>query len=364
MDLSKLSDFELESLKTKLENDVSKYSNMQNARKVCLNSAYGALGNQYFRYFDVRQAEAVTLSGQLAIKWVQNDLNQFLNDLLKTDDVDRIIASDTDSAYITLNDVVRKLLQQKPNLDRNSVVDFVNNFCEEGLQKCIDKSFKNLYRYTNGFLPRLEMKRETISDRGIWTAKKHYVVNALDVEGVRYSNPEVKATGLEVVKGSTPALVKTYLKEALRILLQENEASLQKFIKEIKKEFMKASIYDISFPRGVNGMKKYANRDTIYAKSTPMHTRACLLHNHLVKKLNLEKKYKLIEDKEKIRYVYLKEPNHIGENVIGYTDKLPPEFGLDKYVDYERQFDKIFLKPIEDIATVVGWSLEKKNSLF
>jgi DNA polymerase elongation subunit (family B) len=360
---SKLSTDALLEKKKNLERLVSKYSNMQNGKKVQLNSAYGALGNAYFRYFDVRLAEAVTLSGQLAIKWVQRDLNLYLNKLLNASDKDFIVASDTDSAYITLNEVVNKTFDNQI-IDQEKIVEFIDVFCVEGLQKVINNSFNSLYEYTNGFLPRLEMKRECIANTGIWIAKKRYVISALDVEGIRYSAPVIKATGLDVVKSSTPAFIKIYLNEALKILLQGKESDLQKHMKAVKNIFFDADIDNISFPKSVSGVKKYSNRQTIYTKSTPINSRAAILYNYLITKHGLQSKYEPITEGEKIKYVYLKEPNPIGENVIGYIDKLPDEFGLLKYVDYDLQFNKIFKKPIEDIATIIGWSLEKKSTLF
>lgn len=267
------------------------------------------------------------------------------------------------SAYLTLENVVVKAFGNK-TIPVDKIIDFLNHFCEEGLQKEIDKSFDRLFQYTNGFLPRLQMKRETLADRGIWVAKKRYVVNAIDIEGVRYQTPQVKATGLDVVKSSTPNFVKEYLKEALRILLQENEKSLQNFVSNFKTIFVKSHVNDIAFPKSVNGLDKYSSPITIYGKGCPINVRAALLYNYYVKKYKLKNKYELIEEKEKIKYVYLKLPNLIGEDVIGYIDELPTEFNLHQYIDFETQFDKIFKKPIEDIAACIGWTLEKKNSLF
>lgn len=361
MDLSQVKTEDLLKEKERLEKLVSKCSNTQEGLKVTLNSAYGALGNSYFRYFDIRQAEAVTLSGQLAIKWIQKDLNLYLNKLLDTD-VDYVIASDTDSAYLTLENVVVKAFNGK-EVPVTKVIEFLNHFCEDGLQKQIDKSFHRLFEYTNGYLPRLQMKRETLADRGIWVAKKRYVLNAIDIEGVRYETPQVKATGLDVVRSSTPNFVKEYLQEALRIILQEDEKTLQNFIAKFKTIFVKSNVNDIAFPKSVNELDKYAT-STIYGKSCPINVRAALLYNHYIKKMNLRSKYPLIDNKEKIKYVYLKLPNLIGEDVIGYIDELPQEFNLHQYIDFDTQFDKIFKKPIQDIAACIGWNLEKKNSLF
>lgn len=363
MNLSELKTEDLLKEKERLEKLVSKCSNAQEGLKVTLNSAYGALGNTYFRYFDIRQAEAVTLSGQLAIKWIQRDLNLYLNKMLKTENYDYVVASDTDSAYLRLEKVVIKAFNGR-EVPVQKIIDFLDSFCEEGLQKEIDRSFQSLFEYTNGYLPRLHMKRETLADSGIWVAKKRYVVNAIDVEGLRYEKPKVKATGLEVVKSSTPPFVKEYLYEALRIMLQENEKSLQSFFIKVKDIYHKATVDDISFPMTVNGLEKYSDSEKIYSKGCPINARAALLYNHYVKKYKLTKKYPIISGKEKIRYVYLKTPNIIGEDVIGYLENLPVEFGLDKYIDFDTQFDKMFRKPIEDIAKCIGWSLEKKNSLF
>jgi DNA polymerase elongation subunit (family B) len=342
-----------------ITNRIAKYHNLQLAKKVQLNSGYGALANQHFRWFDPDLAEAITLSGQLAVQWVARDINIYLNKLLKTGDVDRICGVDTDSNYIVLDDLVKML----GTTDRDKILNALDQFCEVKLQPVINKSFENLcatmYTYEN----RLHMKRETIANKAIWKARKMYIMNALDIEGVRFAEPKLKVTGIEAVRSSTPKACRKSIKEALKIIMNEGEDTTQEYISDFKQKFMSMKFSEVAFPRGMNGMAKYADPNTIYSKGTPIHVRGALMYNHLLKKLDLESKYEQIGDGDKIKFCYLTLPNSIGEYVISVLDDLPPEFDLEKYIDYETQFEKTFLDPIRNILECIGWQHEKIHTL-
>jgi DNA polymerase elongation subunit (family B) len=342
-----------------LVNQVAKYHNLQLAKKIQLNSLFGSLANQHCRWFDPDLAEAITLSGQLTIQWVAKDINAYLNKLLKTGDIDYIIASDTDSCYIVLDNLVKML----GTTDRDKILTALDQFCEVKLQPVINKSFENLcatmYTYEN----RLHMKRETIADKAIWKARKMYIMNALDIEGVRFAEPKLKVTGIEAVRSSTPKACRKSIKEALKIIMNEGEDTTQEYISNFKQQFMSMKFSDVAFPRGMNGMAKYADPRTIYSKGTPIHVRGALMYNHLLKKLDLESKYERIGDGDKIKFCYLTLPNSIGEHVISVLDDLPPEFDLEKYIDYETQFEKTFLDPIRNILECIGWQHEKIHTL-
>jgi DNA polymerase elongation subunit (family B) len=336
-----------------LQKDISKFNNIQMARKIQLNSAYGAIGNQYFRYYNLANAEAITLSGKV---------NQYLNKLLKTEDHDYVIASDTDSIYVCLDLLVRSVFDGK-DVSKERIVNFLDAACKDRIEPFIDKSYQELASYVGAYEQKMFMKRENIAEKGIWTAKKRYILNVWDSEGVRYDKPKLKMMGIEAVKSSTPAACRTSIKDCLVVIMNQNEEAAQKFIADFRDKFSSLPIEDISFPRGCNGINKWSNPSTIYSKGTPIHVRGALLYNFHNKKNKLTHKYPLIQDGEKIKFVYLKTPNKIGENVISYLNTFPKEFGLDKQVDYDLQFGKSFLDPIKVIMDVIGWQPEKVANL-
>jgi DNA polymerase elongation subunit (family B) len=340
-------------------NDISKYKNLQMAKKIALNSAYGAIANRYFRFSDKRIAESITVSGQLAIRWVSNRLNGYLRNILKTNK-DYVIAIDTDSAYLDLEDLVNKFF---PNKTNEQTVDLLDKICKEQLQKIINDSYEDLADYLNSYSQKMIMKRESIADRGIWTAKKRYMLNVYDSEGVRYSEPKMKIMGIEAVKSSTPKFCRGKIKEAIKIIMKSNESDLREYIDNVKKEFLSLSPEDIAFPRGVNNLKPYSSNISIYTKGTPIHVRGSLVYNNLLKKNDLLKKYTEIHEGEKIKFLYLKEPNMIRENIISFNSILPPELNLHEFIDYNLQFQKTFIEPISTILDAISWSLENKSTL-
>ena len=346
----------------KLQKDISKFNNIQMARKIQLNSAYGAIGNQYFRYYNLANAEAITLSGQVSIRWIENKMNEYLNRILKTEEIDYVIASDTDSIYLHLGPLVQSVYKGR-EVPNENIVTFLDKVCDLELEKYISSSYETLATYVNAYEQKMFMKRETIANKGIWTAKKRYILNAWDIEGVRFKEPKLKVMGIECVKSSTPGACRDKIKECLTVIMNEDEEAAQQFIKNFRDKFTELPIEDISFPRGCNGINKWANPSSIYSKGTPIHVRGALLYNHYNRKNKLTHKYPLIQDGEKIKFVYLKTPNKIGENVISYLSTFPHEFGLDKHVDYDLQFSKSFLDPIKVIMDTIGWKPEKTASL-
>ena len=345
-----------------LEKDISKFNNIQMARKIQLNSAYGAVGNQYFRYYNLLNAEAITLSGQVSIRWIENKMNQKMNKILKTEDVDYVIASDTDSIYLNLGPLVEGVYKGREETDE-VIVGFIDKVCSMELEPYIESSYEALAEYVNAYDQKMFMKRETIANKGIWTAKKRYILNAWDIEGVRFAEPKLKVMGIEAVKSSTPGACRDKIRECLKVIMNSDEEDAQKFIADFREEFNELPIEDIAFPRGCNGINKWANKSSIYSKGTPIHVRGALLYNYHNTKQRLTHKYPLIQDGEKLKFVYLKTPNKISENVISFPNTFPKEFGLDKYIDHELQFSKSFLEPIKVIMDTIGWKPEKIPSL-
>ena len=345
-----------------LEKSISKYNNIQMARKIQLNSAYGAIGNQYFRYYNIINAEAITLSGQVSIRWIEHKMNAYLNNILKTEKKDYVIASDTDSIYLNLGNLVEKVFEGRETND-SSVVSFLNKVCEMELEKYISSSYEALATYVNAYEQKMIMKRENIASTGIWTAKKRYMLNVWDSEGVRYQEPKLKMMGIEAVKSSTPMPCRNAIKDAIKIMMDGTENDLVSYIDSFRKTFENLPPEDIAFPRSVNGLRKYKASTTVYSKGTPLHVRGTLLYNFHIEKKKLEYKYPLVQEGEKIKYLHLRRPNKINENVISFLNTFPTELGLEGQIDRDAQFKKSFLDPLQIITSVIGWETERKATL-
>ena len=345
-----------------LQADISAFNNIQMARKIQLNSAYGAIGNQYFRYFNIANAEAITLSGQLSIRWIENKMNSYINKILKTKEVDYVIASDTDSIYLNLGSLVETVFKGREKSDK-SVLRFLEKVCDVEFEKYIQNSYEALATTVNAYDQKMFMKRENIANKGIWTAKKRYILNVWNSEGVQYSEPKLKMMGIEAVKSSTPAACRTAIKDALKVIMNGTESDVQEFVGDFRKKFETMPPEDIAFPRGCNGVGKFSNPATIYSKGTPIHVRGALLYNFHAKKTKITHKYPLIQEGEKVKFLYLRRPNKINENVISFFQTLPKEFGLDKYIDFDLQFQKSFLDPLQVIMDTINWKAEKIATL-
>jgi DNA polymerase elongation subunit (family B) len=345
-----------------LKKEIARCNNIQMARKIQLNSAYGAIGNEHFRYYKLEIAEAITLSGQLSIRWIEQKTNEYLNKILKTDGVDYVIACDTDSMYLNLGDLVERVYQGREKVDEK-IVGFLDKICQMELEPYIESSYQELAEYVNAYAQKMFMKRENIANRGFWTAKKRYVLNVWDSEGVRYKQPKMKICGMETARSSTPAYFRDKLLKAYTIIINKTNEDVLNFIEEVKEETKQQDYLNVAFPRGCNGLDKYKSNADIYKKGTPIAVRGALLYNHYLSKYKLTHKHALIQEGEKVKFIYLKLPNPINENVISFFGTIPKEFNLDKYVDYTLQFEKSFYDPLRNVLECIGWDAERKVSL-
>jgi hypothetical protein len=350
------------------ENEIARCHNMQLAKKIQLNSAYGALSNQYFRWFDNRLAESITKSGQLSIRWMERKINEYLNKVLKTENKDFVIAIDTDSMYITLDDLVSKT---KPDASTEEIVEYLDTACQKIFEPFIDKSYQQLADYVLAYEQKMKMKREAIANKGIWTGKKHYILNVWDLEGVRYKEAKLKMQGIEAVRSSTPSACRDNIKKALTVIMNQDEHAIQKFIRDFKEEFKQLPFEDVAFPRSVRGLikkdvigaggivmqKAYDTGTLNFLPSTPIHVKGSLIYNHLIRLRKLEAKYPLIGDGEKIKFCYVLHSSPLPTDVIAAPGKLPKDLGMDKYIDYETQYNKSFVEPIKTILDAIGWEV-------
>jgi DNA polymerase elongation subunit (family B) len=338
-----------------LEYRISSLDNQQMAIKILMNSLYGALGNRWFRYFDQRVAESITLAGQLAIKWAERAVNGAMQDVLKTDE-DYVVAIDTDSVYIRMGDLVEKFAPKNP-------VKFLDKICADHFEKVLADSYATMADATGAYENRMEMGREVIADRGIWMAKKRYILNVHNNEGVQYKTPKLKMMGIEAIKSSTPQVVRDKFKEIFRVIVEGTETDTQGYIRDFRSHFKTLPPEDVSFPRGVSNLAKWKDRKTIFKKGTPIHVRGALCYNNAIVENDINRRYESVKQGEKIKFVYLKMPNRLGQNVVSYPLNLPEELGLHKYVDYDLMFDKTFLDPLIPILDAVGWDAEPQASL-
>jgi len=347
--------------KKDLKRRMTQLHNSQMAIKIAMNSLYGATANIYFLYYIGEMAEAITTSGQLSIRYAQKSVNAYLNSVLKTNDRDYIVYIDTDSIYVDLGPLVQAVFGTM-DIDRKTGEEFLDKACKEKIEKVIAEGYERLAKKMGAYRNAMVMKREKITDKSLFVAKKRYIMNALNSEGVHFAKPKISVTGIESVRSSTPEVCREKMKEAFEVIMNGTKTDVQKFIDEFRKVFYSLPAEDIAKISGTDDIEKYM-QDGNYKKGCPMHVRGCILYNIALKGKNLENKYQLIQSGDKIKFVYLKIPNPIRENIVSFPNVLPKELGLDQYIDYETQFNKVFLDPIESILQAIGWTSVKVDSL-
>lgn len=346
----------------KLKREVNQLHNSQMSIKIAMNSLYGATANRYFLYYISEMAEAITTSGQLSIRYAQKSVNQYMNKILGTEDKDYIIYIDTDSIYVNFADLIKEVYGTT-DIDRKQGEEFLDKVCSTKIEQVIEQGYEELRSQMTGYRNAMVMKREKISDRAIFVAKKRYILNVLNSEGVHYEKPKISVTGLESVRSSTPEICREKMKQTFDVIMNGTESDAQKFIKDFKDEFKSAPIEDIAKTSGTDDIEKYKDRTTLFRKGTPIHVRGSILYNHHLAQKKLNKKYESIQSGDKVKLIYLKVPNPIQQNVISFPGVLPKEMELTKYIDYDTQFDKVFLTPIQGILDALGWSAEKIDTL-
>lgn len=343
-----------------LEKEIARCHNLQQAKKIQLNSLYGSLANEYYRFYDFRLSSAITLTGQLAVKWIEKTINSLMSEMFG--EKDYIIAIDTDSVYINC----QPFMMEAP-LDKRAAVEFLDNIMNTIIQPVIDSSLIELADTLNAYEQALTMKREAIADVAIWRAPKMYIMNVLNSEGVQYAEPQLKMMGIEAIRSSTPIVCRDAIKATLKLIMTDDNDAVIKYIESFKERFMSLPFEDVAFPRGINGIEKYADEKTLAKSGTPIHVRGALVYNEMIRQAGLVNKYSMISDKEKVKFCYLKLPNPAFSHVIAAPKILPKILELDAYIDREKQYDKAYLEPIKSILTIIDWKWEDNwtvNSLF
>jgi DNA polymerase elongation subunit (family B) len=348
--------------KEKLKREANNLHNQQMAIKIAMNSLYGATANIYFLYYINDMAEAITTSGQLSIRYAEKSVNAYLNKLLKTENKDYIMYIDTDSIYVDMSGVIKASFGTV-DVERSKGEEFLDKVCKMKIEGIIEAGYVELAEKMGAYRQAMSMKREKITDKTVFIAKKRYIMNTLNSEGVHYDTPKISVTGLESVRSSTPEVCRDKLKDSFKVIMNQDEAAVQKFIEDFRQEFFKLTAEDIGRNSGTDNIDKYIDRTNGYKKGCPMHVRGAILYNNHLKQKGLDKKFRSVVGGDKVKYVHLKTPNPIRENIIAFPGVLPKEFGLEKYIDYETQFEKVFLSPLESILEAVGWSAVKISTL-
>lgn len=351
-------DSKLISLLSKAEEEFNVNNILQQAMKIHLNSAYGALLNKGYRWNDIRLGESITKTGQTAVKWVMRDINIWINDKANTKGIDYCIAADTDSNMFTIAALID---QTKPYEQQVAqAIDIADN----QIKAVISKSFKNFRETYNHREMVVSMEREVVGDAGIFVGKKRYAINVINLEGIPCDPPYQKITGIDAIKSSTPRIVREALKKSIHMALTQEEADLRRFVADFKAKFMQSPFEDIATPKSVNGIVKYHDDYRIYGSKCPIHVRGSLLYNDLIQRSgHASQGFKLIEEGEKIKYIYLRKPNPLHENVIALPAVYPETLDVFDYMDYNTQFEKTYISPMQQIAEVLDWDLEEKPSL-
>ena len=346
----------------KLKREINQLHNSQMSIKIAMNSLYGATANIYFLYYINEMAEAITTSGQLAIRYAQKSVNDYFNKILGTDDADYIIYIDTDSIYVDFGPLITEVFGTT-DIDKDKGEEFLDRVCSTKIEQIIEDGYEKLAADLGTYRNAMVMKREKIAHRGIFVAKKRYILNTLNSEGVHYDTAKISVTGLESVRSSTPEVCREKLKECFEVIMNTDEKTTQDFIQDFREKFRKLDPVAIAKTSGTDNIKKYQDKTALYRKGCPMHVRGAIMYNHFLKEKGLDKKFETIQGGDKVKFLYLKVPNPIRENVISVPGLLPKQLGLHEYIDYELQFDKVFLNPIQSILDAVGWSAEKVNTI-
>lgn len=341
-----------------LQPKIAALDGKQMALKILANSGYGAMLQPGFRYFYPPLGEAITLTGQASDIHLANTFNEYFSKLLK-EEKDYVVYGDTDSIYLDLSSFVEKI---NPGKTTDENVEFLIK-CDPQFQKIINKSVDEIYDRCHCFDKVMSSKREAIASKGFWTAKKRYALKVHNSEGVAYDPPKIKVLGLDLIKTSTPAAVRSMLKNSLPVMFDKGEIAVQEYIAKCRNDFMAMNPENVSFPRGVSDVTKWLDPKTIYKKGTPIHSRAAILYNEYTK--SHRGKYQSIANGDKIKFIYLKLPNPIKEDVIGFPSSghLPKELNVHNYIDWDLQFEKVFIAPMKGMLDALNWEIEKQNSL-
>ncbi|NBO99112.1 MAG: hypothetical protein EBU90_03160 [Proteobacteria bacterium] len=352
----------------KIKDEISVLNIKQHTIKIFINTVYGALGNKVFPLGDDDLARSITLTGQAVIKQGNKILSKFIQEKtgLTDDEIEKntpIIYNDTDSVYITLQQVCERqninLLDEKGKItaEFHALVHEIEAYLNTEIKLWCEKSLNSLDS-------RIVFKREAICDVGMFLQKKRYVLHVLDEEGI--PTDKFKYTGVEIARTTMPAPLKPLAKKIVQTMLTtRDQQKTSEIVLQTYDLFKTLPVSDISFVTGLKGYEKYAVKCDGFktVKSMPLHVKAAYMHNTLLNLLKIDKKYEKISSGDKIRYFYVKQPNRYGISAIAYKYYYPEEFAQIFEPDHDMMFDKIMFSAIERFYDSVDWAIQKPGEV-
>lgn len=339
-------------------------------RKILINALYGAMGNIHFRYYDIRNAAAITTLGQLAIQWSARYIDKYMNGIIKPETPkEYTIYIDTDSNYIEVTDVIEKVGEDKFKTT-NDKVDFLDKFAQKKILPMLEGAFVDLQDYMNNYKNMMEMDREAIACAPLgsngacsfFKAKKRYALNVYDMEGTRYKTPKMKIMGIETQQSSTPKACQVALTESIRLILQEGESSLQDYYKEFEQQHKTLGYMNIAGTKSANNIQKY-NVNGFPGLKCPNQIRGVLAYKRAIAGTTAPD----VQEGEKVMILPLKDGNPFGDKVIAWTSgiELPIEIREEvlRWIDYQDLFYKTYQKPLASICESSGMNYEHQSTL-
>ena len=346
------------------------FKKRQLVQKILLNSMYGVLGSPVFRFYDVDNAEATTLTGQSLIKYTGDIANYYYNKELK-DNSNHVIYTDTDSIFVSSLPLVK---HRNPDADITNDAFMTEKILEitGEVQNFINKSYDYFAKkFLNCDEHRFDIKQEVVAKSAFWVAKKRYGQWIINENGVKCDKLDVK--GLDIIRSSFPPAFRDLMTSVLKYILNNQDKQIvDNTIIDFKVIMKQKSILDIALNTGVKGLTKYTARRvkgkfTVLKKGTPVHVKAAIRYNDLVEYFKLSKTVEKIKNNDKIKWVYLKSnPFNIQSLAIkGYDDPSEILEFIDKYIDYNKIFESQLNKKIKVFYQALKWTLpvDKKNTI-
>lgn len=365
LDISQLKNYSVEQLSAFYNYEYSKKQELnilQMVFKILINSLYGALGNRYFKLFNVDIARAITGNTRFYIVLSKHRIPEFLNKFGKSNGVEDnnyYCYSDTDSLYFTLQPISHVLYD--PTDDNNTKADKIDDFIKTEIDPVIEENNKEFCDFVNALDSTVvKAEREVIADSAVFVAKKRYFMRVLDNEGVRYETPKIKRMGIEIVRSSTPSFSKKYLDDSINIILDKNNKDLLEWVKETKQLFTKQKLSEIAKTSSVSNLNY--NLDKVQYDqngrkiSIPINSRAALVTNRYIEQNNLSNQFQPISPNDKIKILYMKTPNPLNSNVMAFIDNRFAEM-FRQYVDFDENWDKFFLAALEIMTNPLNYDL-------
>jgi DNA polymerase elongation subunit (family B) len=332
------------------------YNLKQYTQKILLNSFYGVLGSPAFRFYDLDNGNAVTSTSREMIRYAESEGNKFYNTKLNTVDKDYCIYIDTDSLFFPALPVIQK---NNPDIDITDTDNMIKMTLEmtNEFQSYINNSLSNFSKqYCNIETHRFNFKQEVIAVGGFFVAKKRYGLWIVDEEGVKVDKLLVK--GIDIVRSNFPNSFKVLFSSILKDILQgQDKDIITDAVKKFKRNIKSQTVEDIALNTSVQKINKFLTQDGMIKKGTPAHVRSAINYNRLLHIFKLVSKYNEIQEKDKIKWVYLKNNPYRFEKIAFKNDENPSEIMnfITQYIDINKIFQQAVMNKLQTFYDAMKW---------